>query len=96
MLQLTAVTFLNVLISSQEPVDIVTGVTEKQCLSVAEKLGFQGSNMQKVIQSYWTFFMLLTFLCTYTVVDILLIWFIVKIVLNMHLPFGSTDSCYYM
>lgn len=48
MLQLTAVTFLNVLISSQEPVDIVTGVTEKQCLSVAEKLGFQGSNMQKV------------------------------------------------
>lgn len=66
MLQLTAVTFLNVLISSQEPVDIVTGVTEKQCLSVAEKLGFQGSNMQKVIQSYWTFFMLLTFLCTYS------------------------------
>lgn len=58
MLQLTAVTFLNVLISSQEPVDIVTGVTEKQCLSVAEKLGFQGSNMQKVIQymEYWTFF----------------------------------------
>lgn len=80
MLQLTAVTFLNISISSQEPVDIVTGVTDKQCLSVAEKLGFQGSNMQKVIQSYWTFFMLLTFLCTYTVVDILLIWFIVKIV----------------
>ncbi|XP_048739589.1 succinate--CoA ligase [GDP-forming] subunit beta, mitochondrial-like [Ostrea edulis] len=30
----------------KEPVDIVSSVTEQQCLSVAEKLGFQGSNLQ--------------------------------------------------
>ncbi|XP_061195338.1 succinate--CoA ligase [GDP-forming] subunit beta, mitochondrial-like [Saccostrea echinata] len=30
----------------KEPVDIMTSVTERQCLSVAEKLGFQGSNLQ--------------------------------------------------
>ncbi|XP_062619715.1 succinate--CoA ligase [GDP-forming] subunit beta, mitochondrial-like [Saccostrea cucullata] len=30
----------------KEPVDIMTSVTERQCLSVAEKLGFQGNNLQ--------------------------------------------------
>ncbi|XP_062585696.1 succinate--CoA ligase [GDP-forming] subunit beta, mitochondrial-like isoform X1 [Saccostrea cucullata] len=30
----------------KEPVDIMTSVTERQCLSVAEKLGFQGNKLQ--------------------------------------------------